>query len=160
MSPGIFLYFFENYNIVSIKILIFSLAYFNSFFNKQLFFRFISECQTEILRWSHLLQICAIFLDFLGLPQRSVLCPLFFVIYASNHSNNIASTVKQQLMIYLFSQLIMLKLQLMNEFISKIKSGWTSIEKIIFRKLYFHGKWQNYFAHKSVSAFRYLQKFI
>ena len=59
------LYFFKKYNIVNIKTILFLLAHFNSlfFFNKNLFFKFINECQKEILR-------CA--------PPSSHVCYFFF----------------------------------------------------------------------------------
>ena len=44
------LYFFKKCNIVNIKIILFLLAHFNSFFNNNLFFKFINKCQKEILR--------------------------------------------------------------------------------------------------------------
>ena len=44
------LYFFKKCNIVNIKIILFLLAHFNSFFNNYLFFKFINNCQKKILR--------------------------------------------------------------------------------------------------------------
>ena len=42
------LYFFQKCSIVNIKIILLLLAYFNSFFNNNLFFKFIKKCQKEI----------------------------------------------------------------------------------------------------------------
>ena len=58
ISPDDFLYFFKKkYSRTKndpkndpIKILTFLLAHFNSFFNKQLFFKLINKDQTEVLR--------------------------------------------------------------------------------------------------------------
>ena len=63
ISPGVFPYFLKNYNIVNIKIIyIFYYPTLTVFFNKQLFFKFIKKCQTEILRcappFSHVYDFC------------------------------------------------------------------------------------------------------
>ena len=57
------LYFFKKWNIVGIKIILFLLAYFNSFLNNNLFFKFISKCQKEVPKKDvpHLLDMCVIF---------------------------------------------------------------------------------------------------
>ena len=48
---SVFLYFFfKKINIVNIKILAFFIGPLHQLFNKQLFFKFIKKCQTEILR--------------------------------------------------------------------------------------------------------------
>ena len=49
ISPAVFLYFLKKYNIVNIEIVTFLWAHFNSFFSKQLFFKFINKCRSEIL---------------------------------------------------------------------------------------------------------------
>ena len=55
ISPGIFLIFWKKCNIVNIKILLFFIDPLQQFFsNKQLFFKFISKCQKEILSCSTL----------------------------------------------------------------------------------------------------------
>ena len=46
------LYFFKKCNIVNVKIILCLLAHFNSFFNNNLFFKFINKCQQEILRYA------------------------------------------------------------------------------------------------------------
>ena len=51
------LYFFKKCSIVNIKIL-FLLAHFNRFFNNNLFFKFISKCQKEILRCAPPSHVC------------------------------------------------------------------------------------------------------
>ena len=49
ISTGVFLYIFlKKCNIVNIKIILFLLAHLNSFFNNNLFFKFINKCQKEI----------------------------------------------------------------------------------------------------------------
>ena len=45
-----FIIFLKKCNIVNIKILTFFIGPLQQFFNKQLFFKFINKCQTEILR--------------------------------------------------------------------------------------------------------------
>ena len=42
------LYFFKKCNIININIILFLLAHFNSFFNNNLFSKFINKCQKEI----------------------------------------------------------------------------------------------------------------
>ena len=43
------LYFLKKCNIVNIKIILFFIGHFNSFYNNYLFFKFINKCQKEIL---------------------------------------------------------------------------------------------------------------
>ena len=57
------LFFLKKFVIVNIKIILFLLASFNSFFNHYLFFKFINKCQKEILR-------CA--------PTSSHVCDFFY----------------------------------------------------------------------------------
>ena len=64
------LYFLKKCNILNITIILFLLAHFNSFFNNNLFFKFINKCQKEILR-------CA--------PPSSHVCD--FLVYYLIHMN-------------------------------------------------------------------------
>ena len=62
---------------------------------------------------------------FLGLPQWSILCPLFFIIYINNLSNQIVSTVKQLAADDILFSIINNAKTSANELNSDLKAEWT-----------------------------------
>ena len=72
LSPGAFLNFFwKNTTLWILKFLQLLRANFNSFFNKQLFFKLINKCQTEIKRYA---------------PPSSYLCYFWFTVLGKSES--------------------------------------------------------------------------
>ena len=93
-----------------------------------------------------------------------ILCSLFLIYIKSNH---IVSTVKQLAAnVYYFSLLYARTLAgKLNPDLKANLNGHPSICHSIqiwirIKKLYFHGKWQNHFTHKSVSTFTICRNFI